>query len=543
MSKRAREEGEAEINTPSLIEGEKAVVSDNAEAPVNHRRLNRRLRKAAAEHSLSDVKAAIEAGADVNHVDDRGNSTLLWHCRHAPAALDMVKLLVENGADPQAVDDDGVSSLHFAVKGSGADVVRYLLSQAPTLANTPTVAGEMPLMTNCFCANPDAVNIARALLDAGADPNAESDKGWTALHAACGKDSVELVRLLLSRGANVMPGIKRDAPIFIPCARLQEHGVEIVRTFLEAGFPIDCQASGGRSLLDVACPCSSPEMVQLLISHGADVNAPVTVDLIPPIGSAITNVEHGAKIVEILIDNGAEADVIFQGSSLAEHSIFIGNPEVIRTLVRLRPDLRANRAFRDFYAKARFVGNIKEARPWGVDSQTPATYLRGEKIAEQSQFVWSSMRSKRNLDAAMIAEMLDETGDPKVWQYAIEDDWKRLGGGTILHKAVLSTKLSSVDRMQVLKCIAQCYLNPFVLDSDGKTAIEYCDAKKEPEAYVFLQQYQMWSPSREKTRWFGPWFRERAMTTLLCFRQQGFYQKDIRRLIIMYLARTECLFA
>lgn len=48
------------------------------------------------------------------------------------------------------------------------------------------------------------VETVRALLDNGADVNATDASGWTALHAAAYKGSLEVMQLLLERGA-VMP--------------------------------------------------------------------------------------------------------------------------------------------------------------------------------------------------------------------------------------------------------------------------------------------------------------------------------------------------
>jgi ankyrin repeat protein len=45
-------------------------------------------------------------------------------------------------------------------------------------------------------------------LDAGADPNAKQSGGWTPLHAAAMNGNLELVELLLARGAD--PGAAND---------------------------------------------------------------------------------------------------------------------------------------------------------------------------------------------------------------------------------------------------------------------------------------------------------------------------------------------
>jgi ankyrin repeat protein len=61
------------------------------------------------------------------------------------------------------------------------------------------VARVPPLGTAAFAR---LVPMARLLLDAGADVNGRGDGGFTALHSAAQNGHVELVRLLLERGAD-----------------------------------------------------------------------------------------------------------------------------------------------------------------------------------------------------------------------------------------------------------------------------------------------------------------------------------------------------
>ena len=45
-------------------------------------------------------------------------------------------------------------------------------------------------------------DIARALIDRGAEVDARAEYGWTPLHAAAYKNSLDVARLLIERGAN-----------------------------------------------------------------------------------------------------------------------------------------------------------------------------------------------------------------------------------------------------------------------------------------------------------------------------------------------------
>jgi hypothetical protein len=183
-----------------------------------------------------------------------------------------------------------------------------------------------------------------------------------------------------------------------------------------------------------------------------------------------------------------------------------------------------------------FVGNIREGRSWGANVKSPGN------TEGSSDETWCLMRARKDIDVNEITQTLNNS-DPEVWKHVINDLWIHFKDQTILHKAVRSPKLEKEGLLQVLHHIARRFVNPYVLDSDGKKAIEYCDAKQSPEAYEFLSEYQKWSWCWQKTAWFGPLFVKRAITFMLCLRQMGYYSRDVRGLLLQQLARTEYLFA
>ena len=112
--------------------------------------------------------------------------------------------------------------LHRAAKHAQEDVVQLLLDKGAE-PNRVNHLGETPLSLAAYYQSYyDRIDVAKVLLDAGADPNHVDMFGFTPLCVAA-RNSLEMVRLLIARGANCTP---KD----IDHAR--EHGRTDIVTFL-----------------------------------------------------------------------------------------------------------------------------------------------------------------------------------------------------------------------------------------------------------------------------------------------------------------------
>lgn len=147
-------------------------------APVNDGQQSRPLHMAQA---ATTAQALIAHGADVSARDASGRSPLHAACKLGE--LGVVTALIAAGADPKAKDSSKATPLHRAVD--------FLAAQAGSRAGAAEAGEEGP-----------ALMIVHALAAAGADVNAYTAEGSTALHRAAATGHAPLSRALLSCGAD-----------------------------------------------------------------------------------------------------------------------------------------------------------------------------------------------------------------------------------------------------------------------------------------------------------------------------------------------------
>ncbi|MGZ4836772.1 MAG: ankyrin repeat domain-containing protein, partial [Terriglobales bacterium] len=131
--------------------------------------------EAVKQGNRESLRTLIKAHADVNATEPDGTTALHWAVRAGDLAT--VNLLLAVHANVMAENRYGVKPLSLAaVNGNGA-MVEALLKAGADPKGLTTDAGETVLMTAAQAGN---VDVVRVLLDRGADVNArESYKGQT----------------------------------------------------------------------------------------------------------------------------------------------------------------------------------------------------------------------------------------------------------------------------------------------------------------------------------------------------------------------------
>jgi ankyrin repeat protein len=126
---------------------------------------------------------------------------------------------------------DGFAALGYSAFFGHPELLRELLRRgAPVNEHAKNAMHVSPL--HSAAAHSDtarALELAHALLDAGADPNLKQHGGYTPLHEAAYHDRRELATLLLSRGADPnLPNDQGERPVDLARTRGHTSSVELL---------------------------------------------------------------------------------------------------------------------------------------------------------------------------------------------------------------------------------------------------------------------------------------------------------------------------
>lgn len=292
--------------------------------------------------------------------------------------IDSVRVLLNSGVDPNAKKDGVYTPLCSAIRDNRGDIVTLLLANG---ADPNLPASEYP----CFkCVTHQRAQFLPQIIEAGGDPNeprgiiekavqhnnkdalillldhgvdvnAKSPEGYTPLTTAIRENRADMVDLLLARGAD--PAIRgQDWPINLAVKRptilkkllpavsnpknfkgvvemaVCANQLESIRLLLSAGFSVEDKNGGVFSPLTSAIREGHKDIVRYLIDEaGADVNAPG--EHLPIIKSIRRMRGDDTEILELLLERGANINLMYRGWNAVLQAVENGDANVLRLLV------------------------------------------------------------------------------------------------------------------------------------------------------------------------------------------------------------------
>lgn len=329
------------------------------------------LHEAAIIGSTPIIGALLDAGADPNGENTEGETALMVVAR--AGNVEAAERLVDAGADVNAREDwGGQSAVMWAAAQGQAEMIRFLASRGADLDARGVVrqwarkviteprpkdmnkGGFTPLL---YAAREGCIECARALIEAGGDPDLADPERVTPLNMALLNMHYELAAYLIEAGAdvdkwdlfgrtplymaadtNTLPVMGNGAMVVIPSLDALT-ALDVGRLLLEAGADPNIrlkrrppyrnvpQDRGGDTILAQgatpllrAARAGDAEFVKLLLDHGALVDLPSKEGVTPLMAAA--GLEFGLRVtrgrnrteegvlatLELLVDAGADVN-------------------------------------------------------------------------------------------------------------------------------------------------------------------------------------------------------------------------------------------
>ena|GEM_PF-6264076 len=240
------------------------------------------------------VKWLIKKGASLDELDrgPMGENALFKAVKNQD--ITMIKILLKAGASPNPKTNTNI--LLTAIRGRNRKIVHMLKNAGASLDNKHPVFG-VPLITAIILGkDEDAIE----LIEAGASLEIGTVGSNSALSSAIKHGKLELVRLMVKKGADVT--FRSANWGSSPLTSAAEAGnVEIAKVLISANAPIEGIPEERKTPLIKAVEEGHVEMVKLLLRFGANVHDKRI--LHTPLEIAVN--EGHTKIEKILREHGA----------------------------------------------------------------------------------------------------------------------------------------------------------------------------------------------------------------------------------------------
>ncbi|KAG9393929.1 Ankyrin repeats (3 copies) [Carpediemonas membranifera] len=242
------------------------------------------------------ARLLLDRGADVSHPSDLHDNPLIaaacW------GHVEIIELLLDAGAILDLQNDEGFTALMLTCLGSHAECTRSLLAAGADCTKVHS-SGCSAL---CIAAENGFVEIASLLLDANRSMVDIADNdSWSPLFWAAAESHLDLARLLLEHGAN--PNHRANDGRTPLMAATLDNNVEIIELLIKCGWA-DLSMRDGNSLtaLDLACIRGHVETVTVLVEAGSEY-------LSTPTPLVLAAFHNQVAIVELLLNAGATLDL------------------------------------------------------------------------------------------------------------------------------------------------------------------------------------------------------------------------------------------
>jgi ankyrin repeat protein len=276
-------------------------VDDNGNTP---------LLRALFNSHIATAEALISAGANVLAKNNRG--TRAADCAlQAKGGLDLARRLYGKDVPLQYTNQNATTTLHFAAMSGDVAAIEWVLSATAFSAIDQTDAGARPLDR---CSTLAALTYLQATAP-GALPCIAMKNGNTTLHLAAEYAEAQLLQHLLQHAAPLgftakSTGCLKNTPLHYAASTSRTDNAALL---LEAGAKINARNNYNFAPLHWAAKSGQAGMIRLLAERGADLNVKTSTQFIinefrTPLYLAVDQDHYDAA--KALLEAGADPNVV-----------------------------------------------------------------------------------------------------------------------------------------------------------------------------------------------------------------------------------------
>jgi ankyrin len=369
---------------------------------------------------------------------------------------DVVRSLLQRNADVNAPQVDGTTALHWVVRADDVELADALIA-AGAKVSTPNREGVTPLQLAAI--NGSAAMIQK-LLKAGADPNAPlTQYGDSALMMAARTGRADALKVLLEAGAQVNAREKWGGTTPLMWAVSERHA-EAAKVLIDAGADVSARSNLVRPLNGRGFEGRTP--MAPAAEQGVEEFAS---GWLTPLMFAAR--EGDSASAKLLVAAGADVNALAgDGKNALGLAIFNGNYEVASYLIDAKSNVNQadTQRFTPLY--------------WAVDRRNMET---------APNFPWMVTEDPLPL----IKKLLDAGADPNAIVNNTPRARMREGSPRIVFATPLMRAAFAGD-LELCKLLLSYKADPKIISKDGETMLEAA------AGVAFIQGYHRGKPEAER---------------------------------------------
>ncbi|HVI03608.1 MAG TPA: ankyrin repeat domain-containing protein [Enhygromyxa sp.] len=346
------------------------------------------------------VEILLAGGADPNLVQSYGSTALSYAVSESGGNVEMVRLLLAAKANPMPVDDSGHTPLSTPAAHGNIAILELLLEAGASVQ--PFASGYLPLHA---AVRNGSFEGTQWLLAHGADIDARDEGRETPLHVAIERDQIEIALALIAAGAD--PNVQTsDEHRITPLIRATKSGnVELIEALLAAGADPHVKDADGQSAIDHA---SYREELRVLFPEAGEAPRFERVEReLPPLLRAVHLGDREAFTQAL-----AEADDIdvsnYRGDTALMLAIMFGQRHMVEALLEAGANVAAANAKGDTPWTYAFTSGREELRLLLEERGATTSMDALNQMAAQSMRHDAVMQAIRAGDVARVAKHIDE---------------------------------------------------------------------------------------------------------------------------------------